>query len=72
MKPIQVLSLLAVILVISACGSDHDDRAPEITEFNQLVNYLIEQPSPEGEPVNINELTIEFNNNDENAFNSIL
>ncbi len=73
MKSIQVLSFLAIISMITACGSKHDDNGePVITEFNNLVIDLVDQSSPKGEPVNINELTIEFKNDDENAFESIL
>jgi len=72
MKTPHILSMLLITTALAACGGGKGKHnEPTDTAFNQLVVDLIQQTDDSAEPTDINNLTLEFDNNDENAFNAL-
>ncbi|OUS27373.1 hypothetical protein A9Q99_15355 [Gammaproteobacteria bacterium 45_16_T64] len=77
MRTSHILSMLLITTALIACGGGNgkhggpDRPVFERDNFNQLVIDIIQQTDDSAEPININNLTLEFDNNDENAFNAL-
>ena len=79
MKTPHILAMLLITTALVACGggngkhggTDNSINVSADTAFNQLVIDLIQQTDDSAEPTDINNLTLEFDNNDENAFNAL-